>query len=92
MLTPTELRQYYIIHPLSPKFKSCLEASDRILTHDVFVDGSADLLLDLSLRVPAGVFVAPPQVDVAVGRREGEGEQTDDEQITQKPKIRRDLK
>ena len=39
----------------------------NILTHDMFVNGCADFLLDLPLRISTASLVASPQVDVAVG-------------------------
>ena len=62
------------------------------LTHDVLVDGPAEAVLDLQLGVDAVRLQLAPLVDVAVGRREGDGEQAHDEQVPQEPEIGRHLK
>ena len=62
------------------------------LTHDVLVDGPAEAVLDLELGVDAVRLQLAPLVDVAVGRREGDGEQAHDEEVAKEPEIGRNLK
>ena len=62
------------------------------LTHDMLVDGPAEAVLDLQLWVDAVRLQLAPLVDVAVGRREGDGEQAHDEEVTQEPEVGRNLK
>ena len=64
---------------------------DCQLTHDMLVDGLVQLLLDELLRVVLVGLQLPPQVDVAVGSGEADGEQAHDEQVAQEPEVRRHL-
>ena len=58
----------------------------------MFVDGLVQLLLDELLRVVLVGLQLPPQVDVAVGRGEADGEQAHDEEVAQEPEVRRHLR
>ena len=58
----------------------------------MLVDGPAEAVLDLELGVDAVRLQLAPLVDVAVGRREGDGEQAHDEQVPQEPEVGRNLK
>ena len=57
----------------------------------MLVDGPAEAVLDLQLGVDAVRLQLAPLVDVAVGRREGDGEQAHDKEVTQEPEVGRHL-
>ena len=58
----------------------------------MLVDGPAEAVLDLQLRVVSVGLELAALVDVPVGRRERYGEEADDEEVAQEPEVRGDLK